>query len=500
MNLSIDTARGTDRAVIVAVRSAERCAAPRYDWRSDRRRYKLTASEQNTTPTVHAEPPLAAGRAPAQLSGWKCLLIAMLATAVGCGPKPTEPTRPAPTREPPPPAVTEQPAPPIDPIQLQEQAVTELEAGNFATALQLIRRAKRAAPEDPDVIYLMARILAERNRFGEAIKMLDDLAESAPATRLPSLGQTAEWLVHQGSWQEAERRYRLLLDEVDDTTLVDHMLAQLLLRQGRRLEATPHLRKLCRQGNVMESSLRSLLTIAIPFPADATSEEFDPIGALGHARAKISQGNFEEALEWLDPVTANEAKEFSLRGRIYAQQLDFDSLEKWAADPLPDSAESTADYWFAQGVLQAHQGNHRQAVKSFCEVVRRDITDQHAYRAMAGSLEQLDAQDESREALQRAELIQQTHEIGSKLAAGQQNDVRAVTELAELLAELHRPLETLGWRAIQVYYGRMSQSITEETATQAMNEINRDRMQVINDGVASPSQPFILCGVDPEKL
>ena len=91
-------------------------------------------------------------------------------------------------------------------------------------------------------------------------------------------------------------------------------------------------------------------------------------------------------------------------------------------------------------------------------------------------------------------------EAGSFTKAGEQLNLQAISQLADLLAELHRPLEALGWRAIQVYYGRMKQSLSEEVANQAMNEINRNRVQILNGDDASATERFILCGVDPETL
>ncbi len=171
--------------------------------------------------------------------------------------------------------------PPVDPLKLRADAIDAFESGDLDTAFKLVRAARSATPDDPQTIFLMARVLAERNRFAEAIKMLDDMAEAVPEARLPVLGQTAEWSVLQGQWQEAEKRYRTLLDQVLDTSMVHRMLSQLLMRQGRRLEAAAYLRELCRAGDIEESEIRSLLMTVHPFSDEAATDELEPIGDIG---------------------------------------------------------------------------------------------------------------------------------------------------------------------------------------------------------------------------
>ncbi len=248
--------------------------------------------------------------------------------------------------------------PPVDPVKLQEDALDALDSGDLDTAFKLVRAAKSATPDDPQTIFLMARVLAERNRFPEAIKMLDELAEAVPEARLPVLGQTADWSVFQGQWQQAEERYRALLDQVDDASMVHRKLSQLLMREGRRLEATAYLRELCRAGDIEELELRSLLITVHPFSGEAATDELEPIGDMGHARYEISQGNWDAALEVLDRSKSKGPAETALRGRILAHLQDFESLERWVSD-APEAAQETADYWFAKGLYEAHRGDHQ---------------------------------------------------------------------------------------------------------------------------------------------
>ena len=384
-----------------------------------------------------------------------------------------------------------------DVLKQYEDAVTACESGDFETALQLIRVVRRAAPSDPKVLFLTAHILAEQNRFPEAVKMLDDLAITAPATRFQALGQTAEWRELEGKWRSAEQRYRILLDEMDDTSLVDRLLAQLLMREGRRLEAATFLQKLCRQGVVDESNLRLMLKLASPLRGEETKEGFEPIGALGHARYEMSQGNWDAALQQLSSRNSD-PDQAALRGRVYAEKQDFAALANWAAD-LPENAEQSADFWFARGVHHAHQGDHGDAVRCFLEVVRRDQTDAEAYRRMGGSLQELGDQTKAEKASQRAEWIDRTQTIGNKMAAGGVPNEQEMATLISDLQELHRPYEALGWRAVKVYYGRLSGTISEQQSTNLLEEIKRERLDQINAADPEVDQDFVTCGIDVDS-
>ena len=218
--------------------------------------------------------------------------------------------------------------------RLQEDTITALDSGDLDTAFELVRELRRVDGENPQTIFLMARVLAEKHRFRQAVKMLDDLAVEFPETHLAVLGQTAEWLVFQGDWQSAEERYRTLSSLVDDTSLVDRLLSRLLMRQGRRVEASKLLKRLCRVGNVEEMDLRSLLSLSCALPGDAATDAFEPIGLEGTARHAISMRQLGMAAEMLQQAASDSSivlgpAEYALQGRVLALLEEFEQLTKW---------------------------------------------------------------------------------------------------------------------------------------------------------------------------
>tara|TARA_R110002073_G_scaffold176633_3_gene334339 strand:- start:8418 stop:9767 length:1350 start_codon:yes stop_codon:yes gene_type:complete len=392
--------------------------------------------------------------------------------------------------------------PEIDLPSLLLTATQALETGRIEAAGNSIRKAFAMAPENPQVAFTMALVLGEEHRYPEAIMMLDELAEAVPETQLPALGQTAEWLVQSGDWDAAETRYRAVLDAVPDASMAHRQLARLLVRQGRRLEAAQHLKALCEQGNVEEIELRALLSLSEPFAADAIREQFDPIGSLGRARAAAGMEQWDLVIAELKSAVSQTPAESALLGRAYAEQKDFESLKQWDKSNAVTDNEN-ADAWFARGVSAAHGQDDRRAVKCCCEAVLRDSTDADAYFQLAASLNRLVATvenvttEQAEMVLQRAKSLARTREIGQQLAQSDQRDLRVLAELAKLLDELERPLESLSWQAVRIAYGRSS--IAEDVQQSQLVEINRQRMELVSNPQPL-NRSFVLCGIDYESI
>ncbi|WP_145389601.1 tetratricopeptide repeat protein [Stieleria neptunia] len=395
-------------------------------------------------------------------------------------------------------------SPPPDPATLHNQAMLALQAGQDDQAFQLARQAMRLAPEDPQVVFLMAMVLGNRKRYPEAIAMLDELATTTAEVRLPVLGQTAEWMVRFGQYSQAEKRYRRLLEQVPDAVMVHRNLSQLMLRQGRRIEAAEHLITLCSLGDIREDELRSLLSIAHPFPGDAAEDSFDPIGMLGRARVDVSRDQWASVRSRLEASPVRSAEADALLGRAYAQLNDGEALDAWIdrswIDRSGESVDRYPDAWLARGVWAALHGDHAAAVGSLAECVLRDQTDHQAYALMSQSLRALGAVDEAEATSRRAETIRKTDTIGAAMAAEETRDAAALAQLAELLQQLRRPLEALAWRGVQLAYAGEAGAIATADAQRRFNEIAQQRRQSLQADRGQASRQFVLCGVDLDAL
>ena len=387
-----------------------------------------------------------------------------------------------------------------DADKLQGKTIAALDSGDVENAFELARELVRLDGNNPQTIFLMARVLAEKHRFRQAVKMLDDLAAEFPDTQLAVLGQTAEWLVFQGDWQAAEERYRILNSLVDETSLIDRLLSRLLMRQGRRVEAKALLMRLCRVGNVEEMDLRSLLSLSCPLPGDAVTDAFEPIGLEGTARHAISLGQLAVASEILQQAVNDSSvvlgpAEYALQGRLLALAEQFEGLSEWI-NSAPEGIKEYSDYWFALGAYQLQQSDFSIAAESLGHAVLRDQTDFRAYKMLGDALNQMGKSEQAKLAIERAGLIEQTVSLGNEMASNPQRDVRKISVLIDLLERLQRPLEALGWRGIQVAYGRANAVLDEAAARNILQMINQKRITQLGETDTAAKRLFVTCGVE----
>lgn len=398
------------------------------------------------------------------------------------------------------PAVSEEVAQPeTDPVLLQRQVLVALSQGKDAVAYDLARQAMRLVHDDPQIKFAYGMVLGNRKRYPEAIKLLDEVAEASPDARLPAMGQTAEWMVRYGKWDEAERRFHEVLASVPEFPLVRRNLAMLLLRQGRRFEASRHLKFLCEIGDVQENELRALLSIHAPFPGDAEKDFLEPIGKLGAARKELGRGDQDSALEALGGKGIADAAADALSARLAATLGDFEATAKWEAS-IEDSDHAFPDVWFAKGLLAAHQSRNDQAVRCFAKCVLQQPTDHEAYRQLGQLLEGLGLDEEAEACVRRSRLIERTMELGAEMAATDARDGAKLAELISALNELRRPLEALAWQGVQVAYAQQASALSPEQVTQLMAELKTQREALLQSGGSEASESFLICGIDLDKI
>lgn len=391
---------------------------------------------------------------------------------------------------------TVQPAISVDVTASRELAEQALADGRIDAAYDHARVAFRHGADDPLVIFVMARVLGERHRFEEAIAMLDSVAIRDPQARLPTLGQTAQWMVLKGDWKQAENRYKAILDEVPDIAMVHEEIAKLYLRQGRRHDASSHIRQLCQSGTVKEHWMLELLSISDdPFPM-VGSEEDEPIGVLGTAQNLVANESREEAIKTLinSPGEPSDP-ERSLLGRLLALEEDQNGLTQWSKEVVL-SGESNADAWFAIATLHQMRGEHEKAVACYCKAILRDATDDIGYQRLSQSLQQLAVEDAAKRASERAELIRQSKSLGDQIRRSTGRKYELVVELVELLEQLHRHDESLAWNTIAVANSGRPKNEVQQTIL----KINEQRLSWLESKSFQADPTFVLCGLDPDDL
>jgi tetratricopeptide (TPR) repeat protein len=378
---------------------------------------------------------------------------------------------------------------------LQQLVIEHLETGDLDSAWNSIRIASRIDSDNFDTRYLKARVLAERNRFVEAVKTLDDLAIQDPSIQLPVLGQTAEWLTFDGRWQAAETRYRRLIQELPEIGLAHRRLAQLLLRKGERLEACQLFSMLCEAGNVEELELRHLLRVSRPFSGMESTDESAPVGHLGKARYHYGENDPALALAELTGVTPKESEAFALKGRLLALSNQIKDLEQWNAQSS-DEGERYSDHWFAKGIYSHHQKDYQNAIQSFCRSIVIDPTDSDAYQRLSVSLKSDRQTETAKLVAKRSLMIQETHDIAQAFSERETREPQTVATLCQILKELGRPVEALSWQAVAMVYNQREMRISDEQLATQLQNVNQQRMSLLQNGNANATQEFILCGLN----
>lgn len=374
-----------------------------------------------------------------------------------------------------------------------------LQKGDDDLAYEYARKAIRMSPDDPLVLFVMGRVLGVRHRYDEAIRLLNRVAENDPSARLPSLGQTAQWMVSKGDWRGAEKNLRAILVDLPDAMMAHEELSKLFLRQGRRYEAATHWRILCRGGIAHEPWLRQMLSVAVGLPEPILSEEQEPIGTLGEAHFRASQNSHRDAISWLQSNENKEIEETAFLGRLLAYEDDQKSLESWAEEfHLQEPVH--ADGWFTKAAVHQIHDEHSDAARSVAKAILLDPTDARAYRMYSESLTLLQQSEIADIANSRAEWIERTQEIGLRLLAGGDESIvkNAVLkeELADLLERLQRDDESFAWRTLAI----AASGESPDEIQRLVLEINQKRLQWLKSTSSEPKEKFLLCGVTLRQL
>jgi tetratricopeptide (TPR) repeat protein len=391
----------------------------------------------------------------------------------------------------------EQPEIAVD--QLRESALQALGDGQDDVAFQLVRKAMRLDPENPQVVFLFAMVLGDRHRYAEAIQILQKLADRDPATRLPALGQTTEWMVEAGRYGEAEQQYRSILKEVPDALMVHHRLGQLLLQSGRRTEAAKHFEYLSQFGELDQEELRSLLIRSQAFPGDDQFTRFTPLTNLAVCRQELASGKIDQVLDRLsEGGNENSNAELALLARLRAVRSDMDGVQGWVQQER--MSDVSADAWYAKGWIAMEQQDYPQAVGCFCRVLLIDQTDADAYRMLSQALKKNGDPSRAQVAAARAELVEQTRVIGADLVGEENRDRELISKLIALLNKLNRPLEAFGWQSVDLVYAVEAAAISETQAQSTFEMIGRQRAQLVNSGQHTLDPAFVLCGLASDAL
>ena len=441
--------------------------------------------------------------------------VLLLCTSLGgCGSQTQEATqvaevpageRPAAERVEPAETVAEQPPEPSEPAATRESEIERAdrlaEAGKLSDAVAVLTKLLIADPADVEVVFRLAGLKASDGDLSAAIELLDTIPADHPEAGLPALGQSADWCLQIERYDDAEKRFERILESVPDAGMVHRQLAFLFNRQGRRHEAAQHVRSLCRQGDVLQDELHSLiqLTDAMydpPNKAPATPNDrlYIPIGVSGAARKLFTDEKFQEAVDLLnDSIRAKQQPPsvVAFFGRAAAEAQDDAQLQWWLAN-ADEATKGYAEYWAALGTALWTQRKPEPAIRALLESLDRDPRDFRTIVRLRAALRAIGREEEAELWTKRWQTLRDVSAENNKIAGARQPDTAAMLKLATLLDSLDRKLESVVWRYLAGLYGKAPQ--------EEMQALQLEMRHIVEADEGFPDRPNRLCGMQLDEF
>jgi tetratricopeptide (TPR) repeat protein len=342
------------------------------------------------------------------------------------------------------------------------QARAALERRSAQRAIDITMPLLVKFPKNVELLFLTAEAKASLGDKLAAVELLEsihsDLTKDSSSDEANNakraVMQAATWLTEVGRSDLAIDSLVAHLAIVPDHHRARHRLVSLLNNSGRRIEAAKEVQFLLQHDRVTEKELFSMTTLGDAFIDESMPppnlRELNPT-ALAMARRLRNQDELEQAIRLTQSLTESFPESTPIAaffGKLLAELGQFDRLTDWRTS-LPVGIEREPEYWHALGKLSNHLQDHRAAVRCFGETLQRDPTDRDALLGLAQALRFLDKDQQMELALAQFNRLEETEALAKKFGRTK-GTVQQYGRMADLMEELHRPWEAMGWRVIGI--------------------------------------------------
>ena len=362
--------------------------------------------------------------------------VVLVASALGCGKSNTLPQSPVPGNPP-------------DTAGQLETVRSLMDREQFSSAERILQQVILVEPDHSEAIFRLSQCIHAKGDTHQGIELLTRISNPDDPWLLPALGQTADWYVERGEFDQAEATLKHAIDLNPNVPLLHRRMSILLNQQGRHYESATYLKALIRLGDVTEAELYGLHALSEAFiHTDTTRTTTDKprLSELATARLLWFQGDFEQARATAERAQKQDPESPSIiafLGRVYAELQDRSATSQWLTISNVHATQ-LPDYWFARGLIYQVNGNLDAAVRCYLETVARDPTDRYAYLRLSQVLKTLGRSEAFIESNRRFDQLSRVSFILNEMIRRPQD----IQELCVLLETLHRDDEALAWRQI----------------------------------------------------
>ncbi|MEM1069939.1 MAG: FG-GAP-like repeat-containing protein, partial [Planctomycetota bacterium] len=318
--------------------------------------------------------------------------------------------------------------------------------GRYEAALTKIEEALLVTPNDEDALWLYAQLKAELQDKRLAAETVENIAWKDLNDKSQRLIQAFYWYLESSDFESAERSIRAAVKADPSNGTAQRLLAQLLSAQGRRQEVREPLLALIRLQSITAIELMGLVDLSSPHPLVSYELYRDPsrlsLFVLGDARMVYARnGDVAAVINNMRAVVGAFPNCLAARtflGRVLIESGRKEEFESWLSD-CPADVETQAEYWRAVGLYLQLNDQYDQAIRSYGEAFQIDPTDRQVLRGIAECLESLEKPTLAAPIRARLNSLERIFRIAKQADSDQCNEV------AMLLQDLGRPLESTGW-------------------------------------------------------
>ena len=359
-------------------------------------------------------------------------------------------------------------------------------------AWDAVKKLSVVRPQDPQLLYLSALVLAAKDDLPGAIQTIVRIPADAPQA-IPAAGQAAEWMATLGKLPEAEAELMKIIKQYPTAVPAVRLLAKIYNAQGRRFEASRYLDRLVRLGDFTRTELlgtvdpRDYFDDEILRNAFAQANPDHPYVAFARIRTRLIRNGYETNLEELKQISKQNPELLEPWVWTATSLLQTDrlvELQAWLSS-RPSTAEKHPEYWYALGGLLLRQDQDQLAARCFVQAIQLDRRHVAAYQGLADALIEL----------KQIEQAQRVRKFGNDLTsindyAQQISYAYGEPKLFEKIADIYKNLgdevAAFGWEALAVTLGH-----------RPMTEALKDKQAILRK--APPVSPKVLEGLPWES-